>query len=136
MVVLRMRQCRTLIFLLIHLQGIDMAVDKDYGNLLVGKGVTINGVFQVPGEAFIDGKAEGELTADAINVTANGVVTGNAVASHVKVAGLMEKSITAKTSLLVESTGSVRGSITYSDLEIRKGGEVEGNIVILGSGGK
>jgi cytoskeletal protein CcmA (bactofilin family) len=131
-----MRQCRTLIFLLIHLQGIDMAVDKDYGNLLVGKGVTINGVFQVPGEAFIDGKAEGELTADAINVTANGVVTGNAVASHVKVAGLMEKSITAKTSLLVESTGSVRGSITYSDLEIRKGGEVEGNIVILGSGGK
>jgi len=136
MVVLRMRQCRTLIFLLIHLQGIDMAVDKDYGNLLVGKGVTINGVFQVPGEAFIDGKAEGELTADAINVTANGVVTGNAVASHVKVAGLMEKSITAKTSLLVESTGSVRGSITYSDLEIRKGGEVEGNIVILGSGSK
>lgn len=136
MVVLRMRQCRTLIFLLIHLQGIDMAVDKDYGNLLVGKGVTINGVFQVPGEAFIDGKAEGELTADAINVTANGVVTGNAVASHVKVAGLMEKSITAKTSLLVESTGSVRGSITYSDLEIRKGGEVEGNIVILGSGNK
>jgi len=130
------RWCRTLIFLLIHLQGIDMAVDKDYGNLLVGKGVTINGVFQVPGEAFIDGKAEGELTADAINVTANGVVTGNAVASHVKVAGLMEKSITAKTSLLVESTGSVRGSITYSDLEIRKGGEVEGNIVILGSGGK
>ena len=119
-----------------HLQGMTMAVDKDYGNLLVGKGVTINGVFQVPGEAFIDGKAEGELTADAINVTANGVVTGNAVASHVKVAGLMEKSITAKTSLLVESTGSVRGSITYSDLEIRKGGEVEGNIVILGSGSK
>jgi len=110
-----------------------MAVDKDYGNLLVGKGVTINGVFQVPGEAFIDGKAEGELTADAINVTTNGVVTGNAVASHVKVAGLMEKSITAKTSLLVESTGSVRGSITYSDLEIRKGGELEGDIVILGS---
>jgi cytoskeletal protein CcmA (bactofilin family) len=111
-----------------------MAIDKDYGNLQVGKGVTITGVFRVPNEAFIDGKVDGELSADAINVTPNGVVTGNSIASHVKVAGLMEKSITAKTTLLVESTGSVRGSISYSDLEIRKGGEVEGNIVILGSG--
>jgi cytoskeletal protein CcmA (bactofilin family) len=59
------------------------------------------------------------------------VVTGNAVANHVKVAGLMEKSITAKTSLLVESTGTVKGTIAYADLEIRKGGELEGSIVIL-----
>ena len=108
-----------------------MAVDQDYGNLLVGKGVTINGVFQVPGEALVDGKAEGQLTADSINVTINGVVTGNAVASKVKVAGVMEQSITAKSSLLVESTGSVSGEIAYADLEIRKGGELQGNIVIL-----
>ena len=108
-----------------------MAVDQDFGNLQVGKGVTISGVFHVAGEAFVDGRAEGQLTAEAINVTPNGVVTGNAVANHVRVAGLMEKSITAKTSLLVESTGTVRGTIAYADLEIRKGGELEGSIVIL-----
>ena len=108
-----------------------MAHDQDFGNLLVGKGVTISGVFNVPGEAFVDGKAEGQLTAEAINVTTNGVVTGNAVANQVKVAGVMEQSITAKTSLLVESTGSVSGSIAYADLEIRRGGELQGNIVIL-----
>jgi cytoskeletal protein CcmA (bactofilin family) len=115
----------------VFLTELIMAADQDFGNLLVGKGVTISGVFHVPGEAFVDGRAEGQLTAETINVTPNGVVTGNAVANHVKVAGLMEKSITAKTSLLVESTGTVKGTIAYADLEIRKGGELEGSIVIL-----
>jgi cytoskeletal protein CcmA (bactofilin family) len=35
---------------------------------------------------------------------------------------------TAHQSLLVESTGDVSGKITYGDLEIRKGGNIAGEI--------
>jgi len=40
---------------------------------------------------------------------------------------LMDLSV-AKRSLLIESTGQVSGNISYGDLEIRKGGDIQGTI--------
>lgn len=63
-----------------------------------------------------------------MNITGNGEVKGTTTADHIRVAGkLMEISV-ANRSLLIESTGQVSGNITYGDLEIRKGGDIQGAI--------
>lgn len=98
------------------------------GNLYIGSGVIANGTITAPGLVEVDGTITGVITAESVNITGNGEVKGTTTADHIRVAGkLMEVSI-ANHSLLIESTGQVTGTISYGDLEIRKGGDIQGSI--------
>ncbi len=110
-----------------------MADTNPPGSLLVGDGVYMKGTMNVPGIASIDGKLEGQLTADVIVIQANGSVNGKTSANHIKVAGsLMDTAVASKT-LVVESSGMVSGSVTYAEMEIKKGGSLQGGIYKIGS---
>ena len=98
------------------------------GDIYIGAGVVAIGTLNAPGLIEVDGSVDGVVNARSINVTANGVVTGNTTADHIRVAGKLMNTSTAHQSLLVESTGDVSGKITYGDLEIRKGGNIAGEI--------
>lgn len=98
------------------------------GNLYIGAGVVANGVISVPGLVEIDGVVAGVITAESVNVTPNGVVEGATTAEHIRVAGKLMETSVANKSLLIESSGQVTGNITYGDLEIRKGGDIQGVI--------
>lgn len=109
-----------------------MADTTPPGSLLVGEGVFMKGKMQVPGVASIDGKAEGDLSADTVIVQANGSMNGRTTANHVRVAGSLTDTTVAKTTLVVEASGVIAGSITYTDLEIKKGGSLQGSIYKIG----
>ena len=98
------------------------------GELLIGAGVIARGTLTAPGLIEIDGDVDGILNARSINITINGVVNGNTTADNIRVAGKLMDTSTAHHSLLVESSGEVTGTITYGDLEIRKGGNIAGDI--------
>lgn len=98
------------------------------GTLLVGEGVFMKGTIKVPGIATIDGKIEGVISADTIYVTANGAINGKTAANHIRVGGELTDTTVANKTLVVESVGKILGSITYADLEIKKGGTLQGNI--------
>ena len=102
-----------------------------YGNLTVGAGVTMNGTMNVPGEAVIDGAVDGTLTASAVHVTENGQVNGVTTADHVRIAGKVTQTTVAKNTLVIESSGTAAGSVAYANLEIAKGGNIQGQISIL-----
>jgi len=102
------------------------------GSLLVGEGVFMKGSMRVPGVASIDGKLEGELSADSVFIQQNGSVDGQTTANHVRVAGTLTDTTVANRTLLVESTGLVAGAITYQELEIKKGGSLQGGIYKVG----
>jgi cytoskeletal protein CcmA (bactofilin family) len=110
--------------------GVLMA-DTTYGNLAVGEGVRMQGNLSVPGEAIVDGQIEGVLTAQSVFVTDNGAIQGTTTADHVRVAGRVSETTVANKTLLIESTGVATGQIAYADLEIRKGGDIQGNIRII-----
>ena len=95
---------------------------------MVGSGVTAVGTLKVPGEAIISGNVQGELTAASLSVLSTGEVTGTSVAQTILVAGKINQSTTATQSLVIDSTGVITGDIAYGDLEIRRGGELMGNI--------
>jgi cytoskeletal protein CcmA (bactofilin family) len=110
----------------------NMAEIHASGSLLVGEGVFIKGTMRVPGVASVDGKLEGELSADSVFIQQNGSMDGQTTANHVRVAGTLTDTTVANRTLVVESTGLVAGSITYQELEIKKGGSLQGGIYKVG----
>jgi len=111
-----------------------MADTNPVGTLLVGEGVFMNGTINVPGLATIDGKIEGAITADTIYITANGAIKGKTTANHIRVGGELTDTTVANKTLVVESVGTISGSITYADLEIKKGGSLQGSILKIKEG--
>lgn len=93
----------------------------------------MQGTMNVPGLASVDGKLEGQLTADVIAIQTNGSVDGKTAANHIKVAGSLTDTAVANKTLLVESTGVIAGSVTYTEMEIKKGGSIQGSIYKTGS---
>ena len=93
----------------------------------------MQGTMNVPGLASVDGKLEGQLTADVIAIETNGSVDGKTTANHIKVAGSLTDTAVANKTLLVESTGVIAGSVTYTEMEIKKGGSIQGSIYKTGS---
>lgn len=92
----------------------------------------MQGTMRVPGTASIDGKLEGELTADTVIIQHNGSMDGRTTANHVRVAGLLNNTTIANKTLLIETSGKIAGSITYEELEIKKGGMLQGGIYKVG----
>jgi cytoskeletal protein CcmA (bactofilin family) len=103
-----------------------MAEEVNKGVLMVGQGVIMRGEIKVPSIALIDGTVDGVLEADVVNITENGTMTGTTTASRVRVAGRINQSTTARTELFITKSGSVTGTVAYGELEIEKGGEIEG----------
>lgn len=109
-----------------------MADTNPPGSLFVGDGVYMKGTMNVPGLASVDGKLEGQLTADVIAVQTNGSIDGTTTANHIKVAGSLTDTAVANKTLVVESSGVISGSVTYTELEIKKGGSLQGEIYKIG----
>lgn len=109
-----------------------MADTNPPGSLFVGDGVFMQGTMTVPGLASVDGKLQGQLTADVIAIQTNGSIDGKTTANHIKVAGSLTDTTVANRTLVVESSGVIAGSITYTEMEIKKGGSLQGSIHKIG----
>lgn len=106
-----------------------MNTPTNRGNLFIGQGVTAKGIFDVPGEAAIDGEMSGNLTAHKVVVGKSGKLTADTTSNVVDVAGeVVQKKAVARKSLIIRSGGIVSGDTIYGDLEIMKGGEIIGSI--------
>ncbi len=92
----------------------------------------MQGTMTVPGLASVDGKVQGQLTADVVAIQSNGSIDGKTTANHVKVAGSLTDTTVANKTLVVESSGLIAGSITYTEMEIKKGGSLQGSIHKIG----
>jgi len=106
-----------------------MSNDQKEGCLVVGEGVLTAGQFQVPDIAFISGQVNGDLTAREVVIGIKGVVRGNLIADVVDVRGEVQQNLIANKSLLIRSTGKVLGNVTYTELEIEKGGDIQGSLI-------
>jgi cytoskeletal protein CcmA (bactofilin family) len=111
-----------------------MADNNQNGCLTVGEGVTLTGNFVVPDIASISGTIEGELTAREILVGSTGILKGKVTADVVDVRGEIHDNLTANKSLFIRSTGKVIGTVQYTEIEIEKGGDLQGNLLKSANG--
>ena len=100
-----------------------MAENNQNGCLTVGEGVKLTGNFVVPDIASISGTIEREIL-----VGSTGVVKGKVTADVVDVRGEIHENLTSRKSLFIRSTGKVIGSVQYAEIEIEKGGDLQGSL--------
>ena len=97
-------------------------------SLVIGDGVIVKGVFFVPSKAVINGVIEGDLTAEEVLIGPTGKITGRISAKVIDVRGQLHNTVISEKSLIIRSTGKITGKIHYVEIEIEKGGEVEGTL--------
>ncbi|MEY2790294.1 MAG: hypothetical protein RL295_458 [Pseudomonadota bacterium] len=93
---------------------------------MIGDGVVVKGAFTVPSKAVINGVIEGDLTAEEVLIGTTGRITGRVSAKMIDVRGQLHHTIVSEKSLIVRATGKIVGKIHYAEIEIEKGGEIEG----------
>jgi cytoskeletal protein CcmA (bactofilin family) len=72
---------------------------------------------------------EGELQADELLVGAQGKIVGNVKVRKADVFGEMHDTLLASEHLIIRSTGRVNGNASYGEIEIERGGLVQGAVL-------
>ena len=107
--------------------------DQHKGSIVIGEGVTVTGSFVVPGRAVINGSLQGELQADDLLVGARGKLVGNVKVCKADIYGETHDTLQASEHLLIRSTGRISGKATYGEIEIERGGLVQGSVLPEGA---
>lgn len=98
------------------------------GNLTIGEGVKVVGHLTVPGLAVINGTLEGGLQASELLVGPQGTLSGQVTVRMADIHGATYETLVASEFLCVRSTGVVNGQAHYGEIEIEKGGVIQGVI--------
>ncbi len=102
------------------------------GNIVIGNDVAIKGVLVVPNRAVINGSIEGEITARELVVGQTGKIIGHARTEQADIHGEIHDTLVVSKSLILRSTGKILGVLHYAELEIERGGLVEGQMTQAG----
>jgi len=103
-------------------------VSNHNNDLSIPDGVTFVGSINVPGFAQINGDISGELTCNELEVGPQGNVRGKVQAQGIQVHGKLENDINCKGLVKIYNTGKVTGKLTYSEIDIDRGGQFIGSM--------
>jgi cytoskeletal protein CcmA (bactofilin family) len=106
---------------------------SNQGNIIIGEGVSAVGNFNVPGLALINGSFEGNLITDELVVGVRGQLVGKVQSRVADVLGKVEEELHVSGKLTVRSSGRIHGLAQYGELEVERGGSLQGLINPMGS---
>ena len=106
-----------------------MSTSSNHTNdLSIPEGVTFVGTINVPGYAQINGDISGEITCKELEVGPKGNIKGKVHAQGILVHGQLENDINCKGLVKIHKTGKVSGKLTYTEIEIERGGQFVGDM--------
>lgn len=95
--------------------------------LVVPPGAEFEGLLILPVAARIDGRVLGQVLAESdVWIGESGYVGANLAGDRIVVAGSVEGDVYARTSIELQATGRVRGSLTAPKLQLAEGAVVDG----------
>lgn len=95
----------------------------------IGFETTIRGHLDVHGEVIINGIFEGTINASQLTIEKNGHVSGQIKADKIIVYGKIDQELISTMFIHIHSTGIVTGNVSYHNIEIEKGGKLEGTLM-------
>jgi cytoskeletal protein CcmA (bactofilin family) len=101
---------------------------EQVGSIVIGSDVSIKGVIIVPNRAVVNGSIDGEITTRELVVGQTGRILGHAKTERADIYGEINQTFDVSQSLTLRSTGKVIGTLNYAEIEIEKGGLVEGKM--------
>ena len=109
---------------IIHMSNIS----NHNNDLSIPEGVTFVGTINVPGFAHINGDISGEITCKELEVGSKGNIRGKVQAQGIEVHGHLENDINCKGLMKIHKTGKVSGKLSYSEIDIERGGQFVGDM--------
>ena len=110
-------------------------VDTTSGSrLIVGPDVKLRGAeIQDCDTLVVEGRVEATMDSRVIQIAEHGAFSGKVGIDVAEVFGQFDGELTARSQLIIHSSGRVSGKIRYGKIFIEEGGEVSGDIASLAS---
>ena len=114
-----------------------MSRDEAGKRLIVGQGISLSGEITACDRLVVDGSVQVTLNQTrAIEITESGRFTnGKAEVEEAEISGVYEGDLTVRNRLLICSTGQVKGTVRYGEIEVERGGRITGSISMIDSSG-
>lgn len=118
-----------------------MAIGKQQGDkpcntidTLIGANTELTGDISFTGGLRVDGKVNGNITADGdrsntLVLSEHAVVTGNVTVPHLVVNGAIHGNVHSMESIELQPNAQVVGDVHYKMLEMALGASINGNLV-------
>lgn len=118
-------------------KGAVMVQDEAGKRLIVGQGISLAGEITACDRLVVEGSVQVTLNQTrAIEITQSGRFTnGKAEVEEAEISGLYEGELTVQRRLLIRSTGEVKGTVRYGELEVERGGKLSGTVSMLNTAG-
>ncbi len=100
--------------------------------LIVGPDVKLKGAEILDCDTLVvEGRVEATMDSRVIQIAANGAFSGKVGIDVAEVYGKFDGELTARSQLVIHSTGRVSGKIRYGKILIEEGGELSGDVAAL-----
>lgn len=115
------------------LSGTPSRDNAERRTLVVGRGISVQGTVQDAERLVV----EGTMEANSINglielsITQGGVFKGEVEVDDAEVAGTIDGTLVARSTLIVRGTGRVLGTARCRRLQVEDGGQITGRIEML-----
>jgi len=119
------------------------AVDRERGmmnsaeerKLTVGKGLSLAGEISACDVLVVEGKVEAKLSdGKLLEITESGQFRGSVEIENADIAGRYDGDLTVHGRLTIRGTGRITGIIKYGELEVNAGGQIIGEMQVVGGG--
>ena len=107
-------------------QGKNLMKDKEGqgSGSVISDEININGTVKRAGNRRINGKVDGEINCESLEIGPSGVVTGTVKAGQCSLAGKLEGKLSARI-VNILSTGDLKGRLSYGKLESETSANIE-----------
>jgi len=100
--------------------------------LVVGREIRLSGAISSCDCLVVEGQVEADLTdAHTLVVAKGGVFSGTAIVENAEISGRFEGELTVRDAATIRPGGLVKGSITYANVVMERGGVIEGVLAPL-----
>ncbi|MCK8782887.1 polymer-forming cytoskeletal protein [Roseomonas sp. NAR14] len=100
--------------------------------LVVGKGISLQGTVADAERLVVEGTVESQMIhAAELSISHSGVFKGEVEVEEAEIAGFFDGTLTARTSLVIRSTGRISGVARCKRLQVEEGGQVSGRMEML-----
>ncbi len=103
--------------------------------LTVGPGLSLSGEITSCDVLIVEGKVEAKLTdGKMLEITESGQFRGSVEIENADIAGRYDGQLVVHGRLTVRSTGRISGMVKYGELEVNAGGQIIGELQVVGGG--
>ncbi len=103
--------------------------------LTVGKGLSLSGEITACDVLVVEGKVEAKLSdGKLLEITESGQFRGSVEIENADIAGRYDGDLTVHGRLTIRGTGRISGMVKYGELEVNAGGQIIGEMQVVGGG--